>query len=131
MEFIYSLSRIMHKKFRYFHIYWPIAVIWLWQSFSLCSSWQIVRQTNFLTCYFQFEKRFDFIFVYLMNKPTPMPCVLLQRDMNSPEPASLSSPMGRPGTPPIGRLPPPENSSYSQAFMKFAVSLATYVISRS
>ncbi|KAI0209910.1 Transcription initiation factor TFIID subunit 2 [Lamellibrachia satsuma] len=41
--------------------------------------------------------------------------------VNSPEPASLSSPLGLPGTPPVRCLPLPESSTYSQAFMKFAI----------
>ena len=45
------------------------AVIWLWEAFGLCSRFQIImfklgkRQTIFLTSYFQFERRFDLIFV--------------------------------------------------------------------
>ena len=58
MEFPYCLSRIIHKKFRYFHIYRPYAVIWLWESFGLCSRFKITmlgrRQTIFSTPYVQF-----------------------------------------------------------------------------
>ena len=43
------------------------AVIWQPEAFGLCSGFQIIMlcrgQTIFLTLYFQFEKRFDFLFV--------------------------------------------------------------------
>ena len=44
-------------------------MILLWEAFGLCPRFQIVmlgrRQTIFSTPYFQFEERFDYIFVYM------------------------------------------------------------------
>ena len=52
-------------------LYRPTAVIWLWEASSLCAKFKIDMvgrmQTIFSTSYFQFDKRFDFLFVYVMN----------------------------------------------------------------
>ena len=44
-------------------------MIWLWEAFGLYSQFVMLSggQTIFSTPYFQFEKRFDFLFVYVMN----------------------------------------------------------------
>ena len=59
-------------------IYRPTAVIWLW-AFGLCSRFQIVmtgrRQTILSTLYFQFEKTFHFLFVYVMNTCDGLLCL--------------------------------------------------------
>ena len=81
MEFLYCLSRITHKKFWWFQIYRPAAVIWLWEVFGLCSKLKIVmlgrRQTIFLTPYFKFEKRLHLLFVYIyaMNMCDDLLCL--------------------------------------------------------